>query len=172
MDKEVFFDPGEVIISKTDLKGRITYANRSFCNIAGYELKELMGQPHNLIRHEDMPRAVFKLLWDTLGTGNEVFAYVKNNTKSGGFYWVFAHVTPTFAPDGSVIGYHSSRRCPNRELITSTIEPLYKQLVSIEQKPANRKEGLEASSEHLSSVVSDHARTYAEFIFKLTDAAA
>ena len=67
MDKEVFFDPGEVIISKTDLKGRITYANRSFCNIAGYELKELIGQPHNLIRHQDMPRAVFKLLVGYLG---------------------------------------------------------------------------------------------------------
>lgn len=172
MDREVFFEPGEVIISKTDLKGRITYANRTFCNIAGYELKELMGQPHNLIRHGDMPRAVFKLLWDTVVTGNEVFAYVKNSTKSGGFYWVFAHVTPTFSADGSVIGYHSSRRYPNRDLISSTIEPLYRQLVSIEKQHTNRKQGLEASTEHLNSVVKASARTYAEFIFKLTHAAA
>lgn len=171
MAQEVFFDPDDVIISKTDLKGRITYANRAFCDVAGYKMKELVGQPHSIIRHKDMPRAVFKLLWETLATGQEVFAYVKNATKSGGFYWVFAHVTPTFGADSSVVGYHSSRRCPNRDLIVSTIEPLYQQLLTLEQQPANRKQGLEDSSQHLMSIVQSSARTYAEFIFKLTQAA-
>ncbi len=90
--KEVFFDRDHFIVSKTDLKGRITYVNRAFCAIAGYGEGELLGAPHSIIRHPDMPRAVFKLLWDRLAEGCEVFAQVKNLTRNGDFYRVFAHV--------------------------------------------------------------------------------
>jgi len=122
---EQFFDRSEIIVSKTDLKGRITYANRTFARLAGYSEAELLGQPHSIIRHPDMPRAVFKLLWDTLAERNEVFAYVKNLARDGSFYWVFAHVTPSMDADQNVVGYHSNRRVPRREVVSNVIEPLY-----------------------------------------------
>lgn len=172
MNREVFFDPDEVIVSKTDLKGKITYANSTFCDICGYKLKELIGRPHNIIRHDDMPRAVFKLLWDNLATSGEVFAYVKNATKDGGFYWVFAHVTPTFSGSGDVIGYHSSRRCPDRDLISDVIEPLYTQLCAAERSEANRKEGLLKSSDLLQNIIESKRCSYNELIFSLQNSRA
>src|SRR4051794_38246850 len=93
--REVFFDKDSFIVSKTDLKGRITYANKAFCDIAGYAEGEVIGQPHSIIRHPDMPRAIFKVLWDAIAEGREVFAYVKNMCRGGDHYWVFAHVTPS-----------------------------------------------------------------------------
>ena len=107
---EVHFDTADIIVSKTNLKGKITYANTAFCTVSGYSLPELIGAPHSLIRHPDMPRAVFKLLWDTIQDGHEVFAYVKNLAKSGAYYWVFAHVTPSYGRDRKMIGFHSNRR--------------------------------------------------------------
>jgi PAS domain S-box-containing protein len=86
----------EFIISKTDTKGKITYGNRPFNDYSGFSENELLGVQHNIVRHPDMPRAVFKLLWDEVQTGREVFAFVKNLSKDGSFYWVFANVTPSF----------------------------------------------------------------------------
>jgi len=97
---ERFFDADEVIVSKTDLKGRITYANRVFQRVAGYGEAELMGAPHSIVRHPAMPRCVFKLLWDTLEAKQEIFAYVINRARNGDHYWVFAHVTPSFDAGG------------------------------------------------------------------------
>lgn len=102
--REVFFDRSDVIVSKTDLAGRITYANDVFLAIAGYEEEEVLGEAHNLIRHPDMPRTVFAFLWEALKAGEEVFAYVKNMTKAGDHYWVLAHVTPSRDEAGQVIG--------------------------------------------------------------------
>lgn len=170
MTGEVFFDDDEIIVSKTDLKGRITYANRTFCDVCGYHLDELIGEPHSIIRHDDMPRAVFQLLWDRLAKGDEVFAYVKNATKNGGFYWVFAHVTPTWDIDQNIIGFHSSRRCPDRKLISNVIEPLYAQLRSVEKAQTNRKQGLVNSAKMLSDVIHARRRSYNDFIFSLQGA--
>jgi len=95
-DRERVMRKEEFIVSKTDLTGRITYGNRIFIEFSGYSEAELLGAQHNIIRHPDMPRAVFNLLWDTIAQGNEIFAYVKNMSKDGGFYWVFANVTPSY----------------------------------------------------------------------------
>lgn len=76
----------EIIVSKTDTRGRLTYVNRTFMSIADYSEAELLGKPHNVIRHPDMPRTIFKLLWDRIAAGQEIFAWVKNRTKDGGFY--------------------------------------------------------------------------------------
>ncbi len=97
----------DFIVSKTDLTGRITYGNRIFMEYSGYSERELIGTQHNIIRHPDMPRAVFQLLWDTLAKEQEIFAYVKNMSKDGGFYWVFANVTPSYDQNGNVVGYYS-----------------------------------------------------------------
>lgn len=123
--KEVFFGDNEIIVSKTDLKGYLTYANDVFLDIAGYTEAEVLGKPHSLIRHPRMPRCIFKLLWETISGGGELFAYVMNRCKNGDHYWVLAHVTPSRNEAGEIIGYHSSRRVPNRKILEGTIVPLY-----------------------------------------------
>ncbi len=165
-DTESFFDEDEIIVSKTDLKGIVIYANDVFLKIAEFDESEVIGQQHSLIRHPDMPRAVFKLLWDTLQSGKEIFAYVKNMTKSGAYYWVLAHVTPTFGENDEIISYHSSRRVPDREAINK-IEPLYAQLLAEEQRHNNSKEGMENAVQMLLSILEEADVTYDEFILSL-----
>ncbi len=155
----------EVIVSKTDPKGIITYANQVFCRMAGFTVPELLGAPHNLIRHPDMPRCVFKFLWDRIPAGHEVFAYVKNMARNGDFYWVLAHVTPTYGPNGQIVGYHSNRRKPDPSAI-AVIEPIYAQLRQIEQNN-EPKLGMELSLKALVSLLESNKVTYDEFIFSL-----
>lgn len=165
--KEIFFDEDEIIVSKTDLKGRITYANPVFIRLAGYNEKDLMGAPHSLIRHPDMPRCVFKLLWDTLQAGDEIFAYVVNMAKNGDHYWVFAHVTPTFDADGNITSFHSNRRVPKRDVLDGTIIPLYKALLEEEERFENRKEGMMSAFNMLVKILKEKGVNYDEFIFSL-----
>lgn len=164
---ERFFDKNEVIVSKTDLKGRITYANDVFQRIAGYTEQELLGQPHSIVRHPAMPRCVFKLLWDTLASGEEIFAYVINRSRNGDHYWVFAHVTPSFDEQGNIISYHSSRRVPRRDVIDGVITPLYKQLLDIENSFPNSKEGMAASFQAVLDLLNEKGVGYDELIFSL-----
>ena len=119
--REVFFDRTDLIVSKTNLKGHITYANKTFMDVSDYTEAEVIGNPHNMIRHPDMPRCVFKLLWETIASGTEIFAYVVNLTKHGDHYWVIAHVTPSFDASGAIVGYHSTRRVPNAETVKSVV---------------------------------------------------
>lgn len=163
---ERFFDPDEIIVSKTDVKGRITYANRVFQRVAGYTEQELLGAPHNIVRHPDMPRCVFKLLWDTLESGQEIFAYVLNRAGNGDHYWVFAHVTPSFDPQGRIIGYHSSRRVPDRSAVDKVI-PLYKTLLDIEERHEDRKKGMELAFGAVLDLLRDKGMGYDEFVFTL-----
>jgi hypothetical protein len=135
--------------------------------VSGYTLPQLIGAPHSLIRHPDMPRAVFKLLWDTILDGREVFAYVKNLSKSGAYYWVFAHVTPSYAKDGQIIGFHSNRRVPERRILDGVIIPLYADVLREEAKHRNGKEALAAGFKHLVDFVSAKRMTYEELIFSL-----
>jgi PAS domain S-box-containing protein len=115
--RERTFGEDEIIVTKTDPKGRITYANDVFLRVAGYTEAEVLGKAHNLVRHPEMPRCVFKYLWDTIASGEEVFAYVLNRARNGDHYWVFAHVTPTFDQHNRIVAYHSNRRSPSREAV-------------------------------------------------------
>ncbi|WP_120497906.1 PAS domain-containing protein [Kiloniella sp. EL199] len=162
-NKERFFADDDIIVSKTDLKGRITYVNQIFLEIADYKEQDVLGQPHNLIRHPDMPRSIFKLLWDTLQNQQEIFAYVKNRAKDGDHYWVIAHVTPSKNAQGKIIGYHSNRRVPDRKTLDETIIPLYRSLLEIEQS-SDRKTGLDNSYNKLTTILHDHGLAYDEFI--------
>jgi PAS domain S-box-containing protein len=164
---ERFFDAHEIIVSKTDLKGRMTYVNQTFCHISGYSEREMLGEPHSVIRHPDMPRAVFKFLWDTILDGREVFAYVKNMTKTGDFYWVFAHVTPSFDSAGNIIGFHSNRRVPDRKVVTNVMTPLYADLLREEARHRNGKDALAAGYARLLEFVASKQVSYAELIFSL-----
>lgn len=163
---ERFFDKDEVIVSKTDLRGRITYANRVFQRVAGYTETDLMGAPHSIVRHPDMPRCVFKLLWDTLAGGDEIFAYVLNRARNGDHYWVFAHVTPSYDTAGTVVGYHSSRRVPDRAAVDKVI-PLYRTLLDIENSHSDRKQGMEAAFATVVGLLQEKGIGYDEFVFSL-----
>lgn len=163
---ERFFPEDDIIVSKTDLKGHITYANETFLTIAGFTEEEILGEPHSIIRHPDMPRCVFKLLWDTLKARQEIFAYVLNMAKNGDHYWVFAHVTPTFDSSQQVIGYHSSRRVPERkqvELFTS----IYEQILQEERRHADRRVGMEAGGKLLGEMIAAKGVSYEEFVFSV-----
>ncbi len=164
---ERFFDKSEIIVSKTDLRGVITYANAVFRRVALYEEDELLGKPHSIIRHPDMPRCVFKLLWDTIEAGNEIFAYVVNRAKNGDHYWVYAHVTPSYDPQGNMIGYHSNRRVPDRGVLDNTIIPLYKMLLDEEEKHGNSNKGMESAFNMLVGTLNEKGVTYDEFINSL-----
>ena len=164
-EREVTFGREEIIVSKTDLKGRITYANDVFCRVADYTEQELLGQPHNIIRHEDMPRGVFHLLWDAIRGGDEIFAYVKNRSRHGGYYWTLAHVTPSLDRERRVVGYHSSRRQPERAAVEA-VTPIYSQMAAVERGlPAAR--AAEASAQVLRDILVERNCTYEEFIWSL-----
>jgi aerotaxis receptor len=125
MAGETVLDEYAFLVSETDLKGVITFANDDFCKIAGYTVDELLGKPHNIVRHPDMPKVAFKSLWDTVKKGEIWTGYVKNKTKDGGYYWVFATVYPFETCDGTR-GYLSCRRKPSRTEIEKH-EQLYRQ---------------------------------------------
>ena len=126
MSKEIVLDNSVFLVSETDEKGNIIFANEDFCRIAEYSVNELIGQPHSIVRHKDMPKAAFKDLWDTIKQGKVWTGYVKNQTKSGNYYWVFATVFPTIISEGTK-GYLSCRRKATQEEIDESIE-LYKQM--------------------------------------------
>jgi len=165
--REVRFGDDEIIVSKTDLKGIITYANDVFQRISGYTEAELVGQPHNLIRHPDMPSAVFKLLWDTLEGGHEIFAYVVNQARNGDHYWVFAHVTPSFDRSGRCVGYHSNRRVPYADALEK-VKPLYARMVAEERRHTNLHTGMDASTRILTDVLHQSGQSYDELVFSLS----
>ncbi len=165
--KEVFFDESELIVSKTDLKGHLTYCNDVFLRMAGYTEEECIGQPHSMIRHPDMPRAIFALLWQEIQAGREIFAYVINRCKNGDHYWVIAHVTPSRDNSGSVVGYHSNRRVPDRRILESRIMPLYRELLGVERSSRNRKDGMAASIELVTEKLKEAGMEYDKFIATL-----
>lgn len=164
---ERYFDKDNLIVSKTNLKGHIQYANKIFIDISGYVEKDLIGAPHAILRHPDMPRSVFKLMWERIEGGEEIFAYVVNRCANGDHYWVLAHVTPSFNADGQVQGYHSNRRVPNRQVLDDVIIPLYQSLSREEESHQSRKDGMNAAYQTLHTMLKDKGVSYDEFIFSL-----
>ena len=155
----------DFLVSKTDLKGRITYGNRIFIEYSGYSEAELLGAQHNIVRHPDMPRGVFKFLWDTLQGGNECFAYVKNMSKDGGFYWVFANVTPSVNAQGLVEGYFSVRRKPRASAIAAA-SGLYRDMLA-EERRAGPKDACNASLALLTNALTQQGISYESFILSI-----
>ena len=156
--KEKTFGSDILLVTKTDLKGKITYANLHFMEIVAMSEDELVGSPHNIVRHPDMPKIIFKILWQNLQNEKEVHAYVKNSCADGGYYWVFANVTPSFDVNGKVIGYHSSRRNPTPEAL-AIIKPFYKELLN-----AEKSGGINASEAILNKLLQEKGVEYDEFI--------
>jgi len=151
----------DFIVSKTDLTGKITYCNKIFMKMAEYSEDELLGKPHSIIRHPDMPKAVFKFLWDTIPTKQEVFAFVVNKTKNNNHYWVFTNVTASVDKNGKIIGYYSVRRKPNPKAL-EVIIPLYKEMIRVE-----KSEGVAASFKVLTDILQEKGIGYDELIISL-----
>jgi len=128
-NREVTLDDEDVLVSKTDPKGIITYCNTVFMKIAGFSEFELLGQSHNIVRHPDMPPDAFRDLWETVKSGREWHGIVKNRCKNGDFYWVDATVTPDYdSLSGKLTGYISTRRKPTRQQIADA-GMLYRQML-------------------------------------------
>lgn len=161
-EREKVMRESDFIVSQTDLKGRITYGNRIFIEFSGYSESELLGAPHNLIRHPDMPRGVFKYLWDTLAAGQECFAYVKNMAKDGCFYWVFANITPSYDQQGRINGYLSVRRAPKRTAV-EVMAGVYK-MMRAEEERAGPRDACAASLALLTGILAEKGMSYEEFI--------
>jgi len=157
-NKELILSDNEIIVSKTDLKGKITYGNDVFIKYSEYKEDELLGKQHNIIRHPDMPKAMFKLLWENIQNKKEINIYVKNLTKDGSFYWVWTNVTPSYDKDHNIIGYFSVRRSPDIKKVEK-IKLLYKKMLQIESS-----KGVEASLNYLLDEAKKKGVSYEEFI--------
>ena len=161
IEKEFSVDENAFLVSKTDPKGRITYCNEPFLNIVGAKQGDLLGKPHNIIRHPDMPRVVFKMLWDRVQNKEEIFAFIKNKSFNGRCYWVFGNITASLDQQDNIVGYYSVRRKPNPKAI-EVIKPLYTKLLELE-----RDGGIEASKKYLLNFFEEKSTSYDEFINNL-----
>ena len=164
VDKEIVLDPSKVIMSKTDTKGVVMYANEYFMEICGYLESELMGVQHNIIRHPDMPRVVFKLLWDRLKKGENIHALVKNLAKDGRYYWVVTNFETKYDKEGNPIAYYSRRKAAP-EAAVKAIEKVYKVLTTLEEE--DNTMGL--SGNYLMGKLEESGKTYDEFILGVLD---
>ena len=162
IDKEVTWDKTQVIMSKTNAFGIIEYANEVFVDVSGYEDYELMGQPHNIIRHPDMPKVIFKVLWENLKQGKNFHAIVKNLAKSGRYYWVITDFEIAKDENGVIVNYFGRRQSVPQEVVSLHIEPLYKKLLQIEAAS-----GVEFSEKYLIGFLEEKKRSYVEYIKEL-----
>ena len=163
-NEEMLMKADDFIVSKTDGKGKITYCNEIFIEFSGYKESELINQPHNIIRHPDMPRSVYRMMWETIQKQQEFFGLVKNLSQTGAFYWTFANVTPSFNQQGQCVGFYSVRRQPNRKAV-EIIAPIYKSMIEEESKHSSSKAAMDASQLILDNAVAEYGITYNEFIY-------
>lgn len=150
IDEEIELKNNVYIESDTDTKGIITYANDYFAEISRYTPKELIGQPHNIVRHPDMPKILFKILWERLKSGQNFIAAIKNLAKDGRYYWVFTDFEHIKDDSGNTIGYKASRKKISKH-VTEVLDPLYKKLTKIEKDG-----GMEASEKYLNEFLAEH----------------
>ena len=161
MNNEILINNQQMIVSQTDIKGKITYVNDIFCSIAGYHREEIIGKNHNIIRNQDMPKAVFKLLWDTLHAGKPIYAFVKNMAKNGDYYWVKAYVKPILN-NGFVESYVSYRK-PIDDFTKELLNGIYATLVEYEKNHT-----VEESFSLFLKYLKDRNLSYEQFINRLS----
>jgi len=160
-NQEIKLDPYKTIMSKTDRKGIIEYANDYFMEISGYKEWELMGQPHNILRHPDMPKIVFKILWDRLNDAKPIRAIVKNLAKDGSFYWVIADFKTIQDSDGTIIAHYAKRKAVPEE-VKEKISSIYTNLLDLENNG-----GMEAAGAYFQGMLEDQGLSYDQFILDL-----
>jgi PAS domain S-box-containing protein len=157
----------DIIVTKTDLKGHLTYTNDVFLNISAVAEEEVLGQPHNCIRHPEMPAGIYKLLWETITSGQELFAYIKNLALDGAHYWVLAHATPSYDKNGKHVGYHSMRRAASDTAI-ARIEKLYAVMHAAESGLHGAARA-EASYAQLEQELQRRGLTYSQWVWQIVE---
>ncbi len=162
IDKEKVLDPKKYIVSKTDSRGIIEYGNDYFVEISGYSEAELIGQPHNIIRHPDMPKVVFKMMWDRINRAQNIMAVVKNLAKDGSYYWVVTEFEPKVDPITNEIISHTAFRKAAPKKAVEVMAPIYQKLIEIEKEG-----GVEASEKYLRGFLEEKRVTYDQFIDEL-----
>lgn len=158
-NKEIKLSPKRYIVSKTDAKGIIEYGNDYFTEVSGYTESELMGKPHSILRHPDMPRVVFKMMWDRINRAQNIMAVVKNLAKDGSYYWVVTEFEPKVDPITNKIISHTAFRKAAPQAAIDAMEPIYQKLLEIEKDG-----GMEASEKYLRGFLEEQGKTYDEFI--------
>ena len=157
-DRETEWDRSKVLLSKTDAKGTIMYANEAFIDVCGYDDFELMGKPHSFIRHPDMPQIVFKMLWEELKNGNDYTAIIKNMSKTGRYYWVVIDFKVIEDSHGQ-LSYTGEQRSVPSDIIVKTIEPLYNKLSQIE-----KMRDVSSAENYITGYLEERSKTYVEYI--------
>jgi len=161
LDEEIKFSKKKFIVSKTDIEGNIIFINKNFSEVSGYSEAELINQPHNILRHPDMPRAVFFLVWQSLLEGKPISGVIKNLAKDGRYYWVIADLEAKIDVHGNIKSLTAFRRAAPQDVIDTT-EELYATMLAIE-----KKHGMEQSIAYLQAFLEEHNLTYDEFIQEL-----
>ena len=138
-NNEVIISPNKVIMSKTNYKGVIQYANDYFLEVCQYQDTEIIGKPHNIIRHPDMPKIIFKVMWEKLHKGENLYAVVKNLTKNGDFYWVVTKFETTYDENGNILAHYARRKAVPKK-VRETVENIYKTILAIEKHDKNLAE--------------------------------
>lgn len=161
-NEEIKLDPKKIIVSKTDASGIITYANDYFVEVCQYSQEELLGTPHNIVRHPDMPKIAFKLMWDTINQGKNFRAVVKNLAKDGRYYWVITDFEPNYDAGTGKIVEHTAYRMPAPRKAVEAMGPIYAKLLEIEET-----KGMDGSLEYLKGFLAANNTTYDDFIQKL-----
>lgn len=156
----------QLLVTHADLKGSITYANGYFCQAQACGEKDLIGQPHNLMRHPDMPAAVFHLIWERIRDGREIFAYVKNLACTGEYYWTLSHLTPHFDSSHRIDSYQCFRRAVSSESIMAA-EEIYGELRLIERNTRTMEQGLAAGRQHLDGIMNRLGSDYDQWVLSL-----
>jgi PAS domain S-box-containing protein len=159
IDEEISLDPKRYIVSKTDKHGIIEYGNEYFVEISGYTETELLGEPHSLIRHPDMPKIVFKMMWDRINKAQNIMAIVKNLAKDGRYYWVVTEFQPKVDPISNEIISHTAFRKAAPKKAVETMQTIYQKLLEIEKEG-----GMEASEKYLRGFLEEKKMTYDEYI--------
>mgnify|MGYP000890294770 CR=1 FL=1 len=162
IDREVVWDKSKVIISETDIYGRITNVNDIFCSVCGYSADELIGQPHSIIRHPDMPKITFKLLWDNLKLGNNFAGVIKNLAKSGEYYWVITDFEMRRDASGNITHYIARRKSVPKKVIDNYVTPLYETLLKLEKIG-----GMELSARFFKNYLAKQGKDYIDFVIDI-----
>jgi len=156
---EIKLSKKRYIVSKTDTKGIIEYGNDYFTEISGYTQEEFIGKPHNLVRHPDMPRVIFKMMWERIKTGNNILAVVKNLSKDGSYYWVITEFEPKVDPVSHNIISHTAFRKAAPQKAIDTMIPIYNKLLELEEEG-----GVEMSEKFLRAYFENRDTSYDAFI--------
>jgi len=162
IDNEIKLSDTQYILSRTDSLGVIEYANEYFEEICGYSEAELIGRPHSIVRHPDMPKVLFKMMWERINKGEDIRAIVKNLAKDGSYYWIVTEFESKIDPvTNRIVSHTAFGRCVPQKAI-NTIAPIYKKILEIE-----KEHNIQASEDYLLEFLEKNNTTYNEYVEKL-----